>query len=93
MIEMNSHFDRISHFKGTPYEIGCAAGRKLGRRLEQIIDLYISGMSQTKDLQKLRSGALTWLSGLLKRFQDEFKRGMSNDWRTLVYIWWLSFSQ
>ena len=57
MMEMNSHLDRISHFKGTPYEIGFAAGQKLGHRLVQIIDSYMGGVAASKDLQKLRSGA------------------------------------
>jgi hypothetical protein len=29
MMEMNSHPDRMSLFKGSPYEIGFAAGQKL----------------------------------------------------------------
>lgn len=68
-----NHLDRISHFKGTPYEVGFAAGQKLGLRLEENIDLYITGVAESKDLQKLHSGALAWLYSLPKRFQDEFK--------------------
>lgn len=68
-----NHLDRISHFNITPYEVGFAAGQKLGPRLEEIIDLYITGVAESKDLQKLHSGALPWLYSLPKRFQDEFK--------------------
>lgn len=45
MMEMNSHLHRISHFKGTPYKIGFAAGQMLGHRLVQIIDSYIGGVA------------------------------------------------
>jgi hypothetical protein len=70
---MNSYLDRISHFKGTAYEIGFAAAQKLGHRLVQIIDSYIGGVAASKDLQKLRSGARHWLYSLPHRFQDEFE--------------------
>ena len=70
---MNNHLDRIHHFKGSPFEIGFAAGRKLGSRLEQVIDLYIANQEDSKDMQKLRMGALPWLRSLPKRFQDEFE--------------------
>lgn len=68
-----NQLDRISHFQGTPYEVGFNAGQKLGPRLEQIISCYIAGVSESKDLQRLRSGALPWLSSLPQRFQDEFE--------------------
>jgi hypothetical protein len=77
MMEMNSHLDRISRFKGTPYEVGLNAGRKLGSRIEQIINLYITGVAASKDLKKLQAGALPWLYSLPKRFQDEFE-GMAD---------------
>lgn len=73
---MDSHLDRIHHFRGTPYEIGFAAGQNLGSKLEGILNLYIAGVAQSRDLQKLYSGALPWLYSLPKRFQDEF-RGMA----------------
>jgi hypothetical protein len=73
MMEMNSHLDRISHFKGTPYDIAFAAGHKLGHRLVQIIDSYIDGVAASKDLPKLRSGARPWLHSLPMRFQAEFE--------------------
>jgi hypothetical protein len=76
-MEMNSHLDRISHFKGTPYEVGFHAGQKLGPRLERIIDTYITGVAASKDLEKLQSGALPWLSSLPQRFQHEFQ-GMAD---------------
>lgn len=34
---MNSYLDRIHHFKGTPHEIGFAAGQMLGDKLEKNI--------------------------------------------------------
>jgi len=37
---MNNYLDRIHHFKGNPYEIGLAAGRALGAKLEQTINHY-----------------------------------------------------
>jgi hypothetical protein len=77
MMVMNNHLDRVSHFRGSPYNVGFAAGQKLGHKLEQVIDSYISGVAESKDLQKLRNGALSWLSGLPQRFQDEFQ-GMTD---------------
>ena len=70
---MNNHLNRISHFKGNPYEIGFSAGRMLGRKLEQIISHYIASVKDFKDMEKLHAGALPWLQSLPKRFQDEFK--------------------
>jgi hypothetical protein len=57
MMDMIRHLDRISHFKGAPYDTGFAAGQKLGHRLVQIIDSYIGGVAASKDSQKMRSGA------------------------------------
>ncbi len=70
---MNNHLDRIHHFKGSPREIGFSTGRALGAKLEQTISHYIASQSDSKDLEKLRSGALSWLRDLPKRFQDEFE--------------------
>lgn len=70
---MKSHTDRISHFKGDPYEIGFAAGRALGNKLEQTISCYIAGQQTSKDMEKLRAGALPWLRTLPERFQHEFE--------------------
>jgi hypothetical protein len=70
---MDNHLDRVSHFKGSPYGIGFAAGQKLGHRLEQNINFYIMGVAALKDQQQLRAGALSWFSSLPKRFQDEFQ--------------------
>jgi len=70
---MNNHLDRIHHFKGSPREIGFAAGRTLGAKLEQTIDHYITSQQDSKDVEKLRAGALPWLLSLSKRFQDEFE--------------------
>lgn len=69
---MTSYLDRIYHFKGNPYEIGFAAGRMLGHRLEELISLYIANQADSKDMDKLRTGALPWLLSLPQRFQHEF---------------------
>ena len=74
---MNSHLDRIQHFKGNPREIGFAAGRALGAKLERTINHYIASQQKSKDLEKLRAGALAWLRNLPKRFQNEFE-GMAD---------------
>jgi len=68
---MNNYLDRIHHFKGNPYEIGLAAGRTLGAKLEQTINHYIAGREHASDMTKLHQGALSWLRRLPKRFQDE----------------------
>ena len=70
---MNNHLDRIQHFKGSPYEIGLAAGRTLGAKLEQTINHYISSREHASDMTKLHQGALPWLRRLPKRFQDELE--------------------
>lgn len=70
---MNDYLSRIYHFKGTPYEIGLAIGRRLGKRLEQTLTHYIRNLADSSDMEKLHAGALLWLRGLPERFQDEFK--------------------
>lgn len=70
---MSDHLSRIHHFKGTPYEIGLAAGRRLASRLEGTFAHYIDSMADSSDMEKLHAGALPWLRGLPKRFQDEFE--------------------
>ena len=70
---MNDHLNRINYFKGNPHEIGFAAGRMLGSRLEKVLNLYIASQEYSKDMEKLHTGALPWLRGLPKRFQDEFE--------------------
>ena len=74
---MNDHLDRIHHFKGSPREIGVAAGRALGSKLEQMINHYIAAQQDFKDMEKLRARSLPWLRNLPKRFQDEFE-GMAD---------------
>ena len=44
-------------FKGTPREIGFAAGRALGVRLEQTVNHYIAGMEDSTEMEKLYTGA------------------------------------
>ncbi len=70
---MNDYLARIQHFKGSPYEIGLAAGRALGHRLEQTAAHYLNSMADSSDMEKVHTGALPWLRGLPKRFQDEFE--------------------
>ncbi len=70
---MNSYLHRISHFKGNPYEIGLAAGRALGTKIDHTISHYIASRAHASDMQKLHQGALPWLRRLPKRFQDEFE--------------------
>jgi len=70
---MTNHPDRIRHFKGNPHEIGLAAGRALGARLEQTIAHYIAWREHASDMTKLHQGALPWLRRLQKRFQDELE--------------------
>ena len=70
---MNSHPNRINHFKGNPREIGFAAGQLLGDKLAQDINYYIGSLEHSKDMDELHSGALPWLRRLPKRFQDEYE--------------------
>jgi hypothetical protein len=70
---MNGYLDRIQRYKGTPYEIGLAAGRALGPRLERTIDHYLARREPGIDQVKLHQGALPWLRRLPKRFQDEYE--------------------
>jgi hypothetical protein len=70
---MSNHLDRIYQFKGNPFEIGLAAGRALGVKLEQTIAHYIARREHASDVTELHRGALPWLRRLPKRFQDEFE--------------------
>ena len=73
---MTASSDRIHRFAGTPREIGRAAGRALGPRLEENIGRYIRERprrSEALDLAELRRGALPWLRTLPLRFQDELE--------------------
>lgn len=70
---MNNQLDRIYHFKGNPREIGFTAGRTLGDKLEQTLSHYIANLEDSKDMEKLHTGALPWLRSLPKRFRDEFE--------------------
>jgi hypothetical protein len=70
---INNHLNRIYHFKGHPREIGFTAGRRLGNRLEQTLNYYIANQPIPKDMEKLHTGALSWLRSLPLRFQEEFE--------------------
>jgi hypothetical protein len=67
---MDTYLNRIYHFRGSPREIGFAAGRVLGDKLEQTVSHYIASQEDNKDMGKLHSGALRWLRSLPRRFQD-----------------------
>ncbi len=69
----NNHTNRIYHFKGNPREIGFATGHMLGKRLEQTVNYYITNQPISKNMEKLHTGALSWLHGLPHRFQEEFE--------------------
>lgn len=45
----------------------------LGSRLEQVLGRYIASQEDSKDMEKLHTGALPWLRRLPQRFQDEFE--------------------
>jgi hypothetical protein len=73
---VTSSSDRIHRFAGTPREIGRAAGRALGLRLDENIGRYIRERPRRPDaldLAALRRGALPWLRTLPQRFQDELE--------------------
>ena len=70
---MNNYLERIRHFKGTPYEIGFAAGRAHAAKLEQNIAHYLTSRESASDMNKLHQGALAWLRSLPSRFQEEFE--------------------
>lgn len=70
---MNNYASRIRHFKGNPREIGFIAGRMRATALAQAISHYITSLENSKDMEKLHTGALPWLRSLPKRFQDEFE--------------------
>jgi hypothetical protein len=70
---MNDYLKRVYHFKGSPREIGYAAGQTFASRLAGTISRYIASVQDMKDIQKLHAGALPWLRTLPMRFQEEFE--------------------
>lgn len=52
---MNSHRDRIYHFKGNPREIGFAAGQTLAGTLEETICRYFARVQDAKDLESMQT--------------------------------------
>jgi hypothetical protein len=70
---MKNYASRITHFKGNSREIGFTAGRMRAAALAQGISYYIASLENSKDMDKLHTGALRWLRRLPKRFQDEFE--------------------
>jgi hypothetical protein len=66
----------VAHFAGTAREVGVAAGRALGPRLDANIARYLRERPQSPDAldwAELRRGALPWLRTLPDRFQDELE--------------------
>jgi hypothetical protein len=64
--------DRIRRLSGTPWEVGRAAGRALGPRLEENIARYIRERPRRPDaldLAELQRGSLPWLRALPERFE------------------------
>jgi hypothetical protein len=70
---MQDDLQRVFRFKGSPREIGFAAGQTFAGGLERTISQYIASVQDLKDMDKLHPGALPWLRTLPKRFQDEFE--------------------
>ncbi len=73
---MTAASDHVHRYAGTPREIGRAAGRSLGSRLERTIERFMAERprhARALDLAELRRGALPWLRTLPKRFQEEFE--------------------
>jgi hypothetical protein len=56
---MDDYLNRIYHFKGSPKEIGLAAERALGEKLEHNINYYITRRQHATDMNRLRQGALS----------------------------------
>ncbi len=84
---INNYLNRVYHFKGKPREIGFAAGRMFGDRLEQTAIHYIENQPIPKDIEKLHTGALPWLRSLPQRFQEEYEgmaEGANIPLKTLV---------
>ncbi len=70
---MSDYLNRISHYKGTPHEIGVQIGRAMGKRLEQNIHYYIEHFPGSIDMQKVHAHALLWMRRLPVRFQEELE--------------------
>lgn len=66
--------DRIINLAGTPREIGLAAGRMLGKRLDENIEYYLQNRPvRPEDLGRegMESGVLSLLDKLPARFREE----------------------
>ncbi len=53
---VNDHSHRISTYRGTPHQVGLAAGKALGARLERTIRHYITSQQPYTDMHKLEAG-------------------------------------
>lgn len=75
-LAMTAADERTYRYAGTPREVGRAAGRALGARLEANIARYLRERPRRPDaldLAALRRGALPWLRSLPSRFQEELE--------------------
>lgn len=67
---------RTHRFAGTPRDVGRAAGRSLGPRLEASIDRYLRERPRRPgalDIDELQRGALPWLRALPDQFREELE--------------------
>ncbi len=70
---MENHLGRITRYRGSPREIGLAAGRALGARLDRNIAFYLNRRQAALDMERLKSGSMSWVASLPRRFQDELE--------------------
>ena len=68
-----NYLNRIAQYRGSPREIGRAAGHRLGKKLEQNIRHYLNRRRAFIDSDKLQREALPWLQSFPLRFQEEFE--------------------
>lgn len=73
---MTTASGRVPRYAGTPRDVGRAAGRALGARLEANITRYLRERPRgpdALDLDELRRGAMPWLRTLPERFREELE--------------------
>ena len=73
---MSGNLERTAHFRGTPREVGVAAGRLLGQRLEENISHYIQRRpraSEVLDKVRLQTESMRLFRSLPARFQEELE--------------------
>jgi hypothetical protein len=73
---MNDHESRVLRLRGTPFEIGQTAGRRMGARLAANIDEYVRERvppGTRFEPEAWEAAALPWLRALPDRFQQELE--------------------